>query len=43
MAKTDISEAYLDVVQRFLGNERPMRFTEPVKTGFLQRMINAMS
>jgi septum site-determining protein MinD len=43
MAKTDISEAYLDVVQRFLGNERPMRFTEPVKAGFLQRMINAMS
>ncbi|MEY4750343.1 MAG: septum site-determining protein MinD [Pseudomonadota bacterium] len=43
MAKSDISEAYLDVVQRFLGNERPMRFTEPVKTGFLKRMINAMS
>jgi septum site-determining protein MinD len=43
MAKTDVAEAYLDVVQRFLGHDKPMRFTEPVKAGFLKRMIDAIS
>ncbi len=36
---TDISEAYKDVVERFLGGEAPMRFTEAVKPGILQRLF----
>jgi septum site-determining protein MinD len=43
MAKSDVAEAYLDVVQRFLGNDKPMRFTEAVKPGFFKRMIGAIS
>lgn len=36
---TDISEAYKDVVTRFLGSEIPMRFTEAIKPGILQRLF----
>jgi len=36
---TDVSEAYGDVVSRFLGETRPMRFTEAVKPGFFKRMF----
>src|ERR1700710_23390 len=36
---TDVSEAYKDVVARFLGETRPMRFTEPVKPGFFKRVF----
>lgn len=36
---TDVSEAYGDVVGRFLGETRPMRFTEAVKPGFFKRMF----
>jgi septum site-determining protein MinD len=36
---TDVSEAYKDVVARFLGEERPMRFTEAPKSGFLKRLF----
>ena len=36
---TDVSEAYKDVVARFLGEERPMRFTEAVKPGFFKRIF----
>jgi len=36
---SDVSESYKDVVDRFLGQERPLRFTEPVKPGFLQRLF----
>ncbi len=35
----DVSEAYKDVIDRFLGNEKPMRFTEVQKPGFLQRIF----
>jgi len=36
----DVAEAYSDVVARFLGEEVPMRFTEPVKKSFLRRIFS---
>jgi len=36
---TDVSESYRDVVSRFLGEERPMRFVEATKQGFLKRLF----
>ena len=39
MQGTDVAEAYQDVVSRFLGEEKPMRFTEAVKPGFFKRMF----
>ncbi len=36
---TDVSEAYKDVVSRFLGEERPMRFIDAAKQGFLKRLF----
>jgi len=37
--KSDVAEAYKDVVDRFLGKEVPLRFTEAVKQGLLQRVF----
>jgi septum site-determining protein MinD len=39
MQGTDVSEAYKDVVDRFLGEEKPMRFTDAVKPGFFKRIF----
>jgi septum site-determining protein MinD len=39
MAESDVSEAYKDVIDRFLGEDKPMRFTEAVKPGFFKRMF----
>src|ERR1700712_6033820 len=39
MKDTDVSEAYKDVVARFLGETRPMRFTDAVKPGFFKRVF----
>jgi septum site-determining protein MinD len=39
MAGSDVSEAYKDVVDRFLGAEKPMRFTEAPKTGLFKRLF----
>ena len=36
---SDASEAYKDVVARFLGEERPLRFTEAHKPGFFKRIF----
>jgi septum site-determining protein MinD len=36
---SDVSEAYKDVVSRFLGEDKPLRFTEAVKPGFFKRMF----
>ncbi|MEY8879611.1 MAG: septum site-determining protein MinD [Leptothrix sp. (in: b-proteobacteria)] len=37
---TDVSEAYKDLIERFLGKtDLPMRFTEAVKPGFFKRMF----
>lgn len=33
--------AYADMVQRFLGNDRPLRFLEPQKKGILQRLFGS--
>ena len=38
---TDVSEAYQDVVARFLGEDKPMRFTDAVKPGFFKRIFGA--
>jgi len=36
---TDVAEAYLDIVDRFLGEKKPMRFTEAVKPGLFKRLF----
>jgi septum site-determining protein MinD len=36
---TEVSEAYRDVVDRFLGQDKPMRFVDPQKQGFLKRLF----
>jgi septum site-determining protein MinD len=36
---SDVSEAYKDVVARFLGEDKPMRFVDAVKPGFLKRLF----
>jgi len=36
---SDVSEAYKDVVARFLGEERTMRFVDAPKQGFFKRMF----
>ena len=39
MQGSEVAEAYRDVVQRFLGEERPMRFIEAQKQGFFRRVF----
>ncbi|SMC21969.1 septum site-determining protein MinD [Andreprevotia lacus DSM 23236] len=39
LANSDVSEAYKDVVARFLGEERPLRFTEAEKAPFWKRLF----
>jgi septum site-determining protein MinD len=39
MQGSDVSEAYKDVVRRFLGEERPMRFVDAVKPSFFKRVF----
>ena len=39
MDGSDVSEAYKDVIARFLGEDKPMRFTEAHKPGFFKRMF----
>jgi septum site-determining protein MinD len=36
---TDVAEAYTDVVARFLGEERPLRFIDPTSKGIFQRIF----
>lgn len=36
---TDVSGAYQDVVERFLGADKPMRFIDAQKSGFLKRLF----
>ncbi|MGC9562477.1 MAG: septum site-determining protein MinD [Brachymonas sp.] len=36
---TAVAEAYSDVVDRFLGEERPMRFVDAEKPGFFKRLF----
>jgi septum site-determining protein MinD len=39
MKGSDVSEAYKDVVGRFLGEDKPMRFTDAAKPGFFKRVF----
>lgn len=39
MKGTDVAAAYEDVVARFLGEDRPLRFTQPERTGFFKRLF----
>jgi len=39
MQGTDVSEAYKDVVARFLGEDKPMRFIEAVKPSLFKRLF----
>ena len=39
MQGSDVSEAYKDVIDRFLGVDKPMRFTEAPKQGLLKRLF----
>ncbi|HLU00333.1 MAG TPA: septum site-determining protein MinD [Burkholderiaceae bacterium] len=36
---TDVSTAYMDVIARYLGEERPLRFTEYEKPGLFKRLF----
>ena len=36
---SDVSGAYLDLVARFLGEDRPMRFVDAAKPGFFKRLF----
>lgn len=36
---TDVAEAYQDIVSRFLGEDKPLRFTYYQKPGLLQRLF----
>lgn len=39
LRETEVSQAYGDVVERFFGANKPMRFIEAPKQGFLQRLF----
>jgi septum site-determining protein MinD len=39
MQGSDVSEAYKDVIARFLGEEKPMRFIDAPKQGLLKRLF----
>jgi septum site-determining protein MinD len=38
---TDVAEAYTDVIDRFLGGDRPLRFIDAEKPGFLKRLFGS--
>lgn len=39
MKGSDVAEAYGDVIDRFLGADKPLRFIEAEKTGFFKRLF----
>ncbi|OZA91368.1 MAG: septum site-determining protein MinD [Burkholderiales bacterium 34-67-9] len=39
MQGTEVSEAYKDVIERFLGQERPLRFVDAQKPSLLKRLF----
>jgi septum site-determining protein MinD len=39
MKGADVSEAYKDTVDRFLGEEKPLRFVNGYKPGFFKRLF----
>jgi septum site-determining protein MinD len=42
LKESDVSEAYTDLVARFLGEDRPMRFVDPAKAGFFKRLFGGV-
>ncbi|MBP8148537.1 MAG: septum site-determining protein MinD [Limnohabitans sp.] len=41
LANTDVAEAYKDVIERFLGEDKPMRFIDAEKSGFFKRLFGS--
>ncbi len=41
MKGSNVAEAYLDVIDRFLGQDKPMRFIEAEKKGFFKRLFGS--
>ena len=41
MEGSDVSEAYKDVIDRFLGEDKPMRFIDVQKSSFLKRLFGS--
>jgi len=41
MQGTDVSEAYKDVIDRFLGEDKPLRFIDAEKPGFFKRLFGS--
>ena len=41
MQGSDVAEAYKDVVARFLGEDKPLRFIETPRNGFFKRLFGA--
>jgi septum site-determining protein MinD len=39
---TDVSQAYLDVISRFLGEDKPLRFVNAEKKGLLKRIFGGV-
>ena len=39
LKESDVSEAYTDLVARFLGEDKPMRFLDAEKPGFFKRLF----
>ncbi|WP_159991044.1 septum site-determining protein MinD [Pelistega ratti] len=39
MKESDVAQAYSDIVDRYLGKELPLRFTEYVKPSFLKKLF----
>jgi septum site-determining protein MinD len=39
LKETDVSVAYFDVIARFLGEERPLKFVDNEKAGFFKRIF----
>jgi septum site-determining protein MinD len=37
--ETDAAQAYIDVIDRLLGEDKPLRFIEPQKAGFFKRIF----
>jgi septum site-determining protein MinD len=41
MKGSEVSEAYKDVIDRFLGQDKPMRFVDAQRGGFLKRLFGS--
>jgi septum site-determining protein MinD len=38
---TDVAESYKDVIARFLGEQKPLRYIDYQKPGLLQRLFGS--